>query len=174
MFWLGLILPLCYIPAVTDLDILTGWIVLSLALPFLLLKPLRFGIAHYLGFAFLGYAFLSLAWAPVMAQGVWDLWLITILAFCFCLGASRDDVPRLFKGLALGLGVNTCVAISQHYGWSPVLHNNSTVPAGLFFNPDMLGESACLVSVALISIREYRWLTLTVPSIFLSNGRVAL
>src|SRR5277367_1691516 len=113
MFWLGLILPLCYIPGVTDLDILSGWIVLSLALPFLLLRPMRLGIAHYLGLAFLGYAFLSLAWTPVLAQGIRDLWLISILAACFCVGASRDDVPQLFKGLALGLGVNSLVAICQ-------------------------------------------------------------
>lgn len=174
MFWLGLVLPLSYIPAVTDLDILSGWIVLSLALPFFFLRPLQLGIAHYLGLAFLGYAFLSLLWAPVWQQGVWDIWQLAILAGCFCLGSSRDDLTPLYKGLAIGIGINTALAICQKLGWQPVYHNNSSYPAGLFFNPDMLGESAALVSVALVSTRAYRLLGLTVPAVFLSGGRTAI
>ena len=173
MFLLGLILPLCYIPGVSDLDILSGWIVLSLMLPFFFLRPIRLGVAHYLGLAFLGYATLSLLWAPVWQQGIWDLWQLAILAACFCLG-DRDDLPKLYKGLAIGIGINTILAICQKLGWQPVHHNNSDYPAGLFFNPDMLGESAALVSIALYSIRNYGLLVMTLPAVFLSGGRAAI
>lgn len=173
MFLLGLILPLCYIPGISDLDILSGWIVLSLALPWFFLRPLRLGVAHYLGLMFLGYATLSLLWAPVWQQGIWDLWQLALLAACFCLG-DRDDLPRLYKGLAIGIGINTLLAIGQHFGWQPVHHNNSDYPAGFFFNPDMLGESAALVSIALYSVRSYWPIALTLPAIFLSGGRAAI
>ena len=174
MFLLGLILPLSYVPAVTDLDILSGWIVLSLVLPWFFFHPLRLGVAHYLGLAFLGYAALSLLWAPVFAQGVWDLWQLALLAACFCLGGSRDNLRPLYLGLAGGIAVNTALAIGQHFGWQPVYHNNSDYPAGLFFNPDMLGESAALVSIALYSIGSFWPITLTLPAVFLSGGRAAM
>ena len=174
MFWLGLILPLCYIPGVSDLDILSGWIVLSLTLPWFFLRPLRLGVAHYLGLAFLGYATLSLLWAPVWQQGIWDLWQLAILAACFCLGSSRDNQRPLYLGLALGLSVNTALAVGQQFGWQPVHHNSSDIPAGFFFNNDMLGESAALVSIALYSIRLYWPIILTLPSVFLSGGRAAI
>lgn len=174
MFWLGLVLPISYVPGVTDLDILSGWIVLSLALPFFFLHPIRLGIAHYLGLAFLGYAILSFLWAPVWQQGVWDLWLLGLLAGCFCLGSEYEDLRPLWKGLALGMGVNLVVALIQVAGYHPVYANQAHYPPGLFYNPDMLGESAALITAVLIATRLYPYLILTIPCIFLSGSRNAL
>ena len=92
MFLLGLLLPIAYVPGYTGTDILTGWIVLSITLPFLLLSPVKMGLGHWLGLIFLSYATLGLTWAYVPTQAVWDLWL-----FCFADSIKRHCVNLLAK-----------------------------------------------------------------------------
>ena len=145
---------------------------IALVLPSPTFPSWRSPLASWFGFLGLRHR-LSLLWAPVWQQGIWDLWQLAILAACFCLG-DLDDLPKLYKGLAIGIGINTLLAIGQHFGWQPVHHNNSDYPAGFFFNPDMLGESAALVSIALYSIRSYWPIALTLPAVFLSGGRAAI
>lgn len=172
MFWLGLSMPIAYIPNFTGRDILSGWIVLSLALPWFFLRPIRLGIGHYLGLAFLAYAALSMCWTEIKPQGVWDLWIYLCLAGCFCLGASRD--PRsLYLGCAVGVGVSTLLAIPQALGWQGIYQISSGLPAGLFVNRDMFGEAAALVSIALICTRQYWPLVLTLPPILFTGCRSA-
>lgn len=172
MFWLGLLIPVAYIPNFTGRDILTGWIVLSLALPFFFLQRIKLGIGHYLGLAFLAYATLSLSWTEIKPQGIWDLWLYLCLAGCFCLGASRD--PRsLYLGCAIGVGVSTLLAIPQAFGWQGIFQLSQGLPAGLFVNRDMFGETAALVSIALICTRQYWPLVLTLPPILFTGCRSA-
>jgi hypothetical protein len=168
MFLLGLALPLVFIPAVTGYAILSGWVLLSLTLGWFLLKPIQLTAAHWLGLAFLGYATLSMAWTPIWAQGIWALWLLYLLAFAFCLTPTRG----LWLGLALGVGVSTLLACAQLLGWSGIFQ--AVPPAGLFVNRDLLGETAALVSVALIANGLYWPLALTLPAIPISNSRTAL
>lgn len=172
MFWLGLLIPLAYIPNFTGRDILTGWEVLSLALPFFFIRQLRLGIGHYLGLAFLAYATLALVWTEIPVQGVWDLWLLFILAGCFLLGASHDSRP-LYLGVALSVGVSTIVAIPQSLGWTGLFQLSPGLPAGLFVNRDMFGESAALASIALIATRQYWPLILTLPPVVFTGCRSA-
>lgn len=172
MFWLGLSVPLAYIPNITGRDILTGWIVLSIVLPFFFLQRIKLGVGHYLGLAFLAYATLAILWAPIFPQAIWDLWLLYILSACFLLGASHD--PRqLYLGCAIGVGVSTLMAIPQALGWNGIFQLSQGLPAGLFVNRDMFGESAALVSVALICTRQYWPLVLTLPPIVFTGCRSA-
>lgn len=172
MFWLGLIIPISYVPLWTGHDILTGWSVLSIVLPWLFLRRVQLGIGHWLGIAFLAYATFSLLWTENHAQAVWDLWLLYLLAGCFLLGASRDPRP-LYLGCALGIGISDLVAVPQAFGWQGVFALSSAHPTGLFINPDMFGEAAALATVALIVTNQWWPLIFTVPPILFTGCRSA-
>jgi hypothetical protein len=95
-----------------------------------------------------------------------------ILAGCFMLGASHD--PRsLYLGAAIGVGVSTLLAIPQAFGWTAIFALSRAHPTGLFVNPDMFGESAALVSVALIATRQWWPLILTLPPVVFTGCRSA-
>jgi hypothetical protein len=138
-----------------------------------LLRRIQLGIGHYLGLAFLVYATLSMFWTENKVQGVWDLWILYILAGCFLLGATRDLKP-LILGAAIGLGINDLVAIPQAFGWSGIFQTSISLPAGLFVNRDIFGEAAVLVSIGLLTQRLYWPLLLTVPPIAFTGSRTAL
>ena len=175
LFALGVILPLAYIPLYTGQYILTGWIVLSCVLPFFFLKPIQMGAAHWLGIAFLAYAYASICWVEVPIQSVWGLWELCMLAGCFLLGTSRDT-KWLWPGMACGLAVNTLIAINQYFvhDLSLVFRVNPYALTGLFVNPDMFGETACLVTIALMATRQYPWILLSAPGILMSGSRASL
>lgn len=179
MFWFGLLVPIAYIPQWTGMLIITGWSVLSLVLPFFLTQRIQMRLPHLLGVAFLAYATLALVWAPVWQQGIWDLWLLFILAGCWLLGATRD-CSKLYLGIACGIGVSTALAIPQSFGWGGIFEEGwgpnglHYIPAGLFVNHDMFGEAAALATVALIVSRQWWPLILTVPPIWMTECRAAL
>lgn len=131
------------------------------------------GWAHWLGLAFLTYATASLLWTPIFVQGVWDLWLLWILGFSFCIGAIYQ-LDRLYLGIAWGMGANLALAIVQWLGWHPILQVNSATPSGLLINPNVLGETAALVTVGLGITRQYWPMVLTLPCVWLSDSRSAL
>ena len=55
MFFLGLLVPIAYVPNWTGQMILTGWVVLSCVLPFVLLRHTKMTLGHWLGVIFLCY-----------------------------------------------------------------------------------------------------------------------
>ena len=130
------------------------------------------GPGHWLGLAFLAYACLAEAWAPIAVQGVWDLWMMACCAGLFMLGATYD-LRRLYIGLAWGIGINTVVGFAQRWGFDTIQHDPGTF-AGLFFNPDMLGESATLITIALLATGLWRLLPLTVLPIYMTGTRTSL
>lgn len=165
MFWLGLFVPVVYVPNITGWYIIDGWIVLSIFLPFFFLRRVEMGTGHWLGLVFLTYAFLSLFWVENRIQAVWDLWLLTLLAGCFMLGAQYD-LRKLWLGSAFGIGVSTVVGILQLFGWHDlVFMTNPNHPTGLFVNPDMFVEAALLCSIGLITTKQYWPLIFTAPPV---------
>lgn len=180
MFWLGLILPVSYIPLLTGKFSLTGWLILSIVLPWFFTQPLRLNVVHYLGLAFLGYATLSALWAPILQQAIYDLWITYMLAGLFLLGLTRD-CRDLILGLACGVSVSTFFAIPQFFGWGGIYQTGwgpdaawGSHMAGLFVNKDMFGEAAALVSIALLCERIYWPIPLTVPPILFTECRTAM
>lgn len=172
MILFGFILAVCFVPGWTGFSVLTGWIVLSLALPFLLWGRAKLGAAHWLGLAFIAYAAASLFWTLIPAQGIGDLWMLALLGGCFVLGSVLNDPRSLWLGLSLGFGVSTAIAIAQWFGWDGVYR--SQLPAGLFVSSGIYGEIGALLTVALISVRLYWPLVFTVPALALSGSRIAL
>src|SRR5262250_2987174 len=99
MYVLGFLLSMCYIPGWTGAAVITGWPLLSLLLPlFFVQQKVEMGLGHWLGLIFLTYAITALAWAPVWQQGVWDVWLLSILAGSFALGQG-GDLYKLWIGM---------------------------------------------------------------------------
>lgn len=169
----GFLLATCFIPAWTGAAIPTGWVLLSCTLPFLLWRRVELSYEHAIGLLFLAYAFLSLTWAPVYVQGVFDLWGLSILGAAFAFGWACSSANRLYVGLAVGVGLSTGFAIAQLYwDWTGLFQFYR--PAGLFVNPGVYGEICALVLIALIASRCY-WLTIAVaPGIYLSSSRTAV
>ena len=146
----GFLLASAYIPGVTGTAVHTGWLFLSATLPWIL----RDRLLYLLRMPFLWFAILGLAWTPIFAQGIYDLWRLCCLAAGFALGATRTNTSGLLKGLAVGVGFTTLI-------WA-------------YVNPNILGEIAALVTVGLVAYELWWWLPLTLPGLALSNSRSAL
>jgi len=169
----GFVLAICFIPGWTGFAIPTGWVLLSCTLPLLMWRKVEVGLEHVLGLAFLAYAVLSLLWTPIPQQGVWDLWNLAILGGCFMFGSTKVDATGLYVGLACGVGVSTLLAFFQEYaGWQGLYQ--FWHPAGLFVNPGVLGDTAAIVTVAVLASRLWWPALLTAPAIYLSSSRTAV
>lgn len=169
----GFLLATCAIPGWNSFAIQTGWVLLSISLPFMLVRRLDLGPAHWLGLAFLLYAVISVSWTYIPEQGIWALWLLSIAAGGFVLGSSDLDFTKLYIGLALGIGVSTNIAIFQLFGFH-ALPQYAGGLSGLFVNSGVFGEVAALVTIVLVASNIFWPTILTIPAIFLSNSRTAL
>lgn len=165
---LGFILTICYIPGVTGYALPTGWLLLSATLPFILRRRLLTAINP-----FLVYAVAGLTWTWVWQQGVYDIWKLAILSGVFALGHTVANAKPLYAGMALGLGVSSVVAMFQLLGYHPftTIYEN---PSGLFFNPNVYGEIAVLITVACWASELWVWAALSLPAVFMSQSRTAL
>lgn len=158
MFWLGLLLAVCYVPGYTGASIPTQWAVLSILLPLGLWRKGPLTSGHKLLFGFVAYALLSLLWVTDYHPAVRGLWTLFIWCLCFHLGTLLDDLSKLWKGLAIGISVSTCVALAQALDYAPVQTFDLNRPSGLFFNSSLFGVTCGLVLVALVCHRLW-WLT---------------
>ena len=89
---------------------------------------------------------LSLLASPYPTAGVQDLLFIVFLCLSFLLGAEQDSLDAVMGGICAGLAASTAMVIGQYLGLLALPHD-STLPAGLFFNSELLGEFAALVFV---------------------------
>lgn len=157
-FALGLLLPVIYIPSVTGAVIPSGWVFLSIALPFFLWNRADWTIGHTLGLAFITFACASLAWSQSKLSGIETIWHWGVLAMAFCVGTRQESLRQFWMGLGIGMWINALVALAQIAG-IPTIPHVAVWPsaAGLFFNPNMLSEAAAIILVGLLVERLY-WL----------------
>lgn len=172
MFWLGLIVSLCYVPGVTGAYITTQWPVLSVLLPFMLWRRGPFTWMHGLGLAFLVYATGHLVSVPIFEDAIWGLWLLCIMGLSFWLGSTSGDLRSLYRGLAIGAAVSSLVGVLQYFGY-PTVPRVSENPAGLYVNSVVQGMVLALLVVALVSERMWLWVPLLLPGLVLSGSRGA-
>ena len=167
MFWLGLILPVCFVPGYTGATIPTQWVLLSAILPAATLwrAAPRLPLQTFLGLVFLGWTMLTLLWAPNYRTSVLGLWYVAIWALSYRLGTQTESLVPLWKGLALGLTLSTVVAIGQALGFNYV-ETNSNEWAGLLFNSTVAGLACAIVLIALCANRL--WLYIPGPAIGLA------
>lgn len=143
------LLAIAFVPGIRDAAEGPRWWVAGIGLPLLLYgqRP-QLTAPAVAGLVFLAYATASLAWTPVWQDGVYRWWHWVVMAQAFALGSAIKDMRPVYRGLALGVGVNALLAASQALGWSPVDQVPTATPAGLFENRNIMGELAAVAVVA--------------------------
>ncbi len=174
MFWLGLLLPICFVPGNTGASIPTQWALLSLVLPLSLPHAGWVTWWHRLGIFFLAYATLSALWSINLYSWVWGLWLAAIWACAFWYGSTKVYLAPLWKGLALGLTASSGVALAQALDYTPVVTFDPNLHAGLLYNTTVQGTVIALVLIALASHRLWWYTPPLLLGLILSESRGAL
>lgn len=167
MFFLGLVLPICYVAGYTGAAIPTQLAALSV----LLLPNLWKGEAtpiHWLGLLFLAFASLSMIWTLDYGLG---LWVAFIWGLSLWYGTTEPDLTELWQGLAIGMAINSAIAVIQALGYHPVAISTGT--PGLLFNTVLLGATSALVIVALVCNRLWWYIPGVMPALWLSHSRSA-
>lgn len=170
MFWLGLLLTVCFIPGYVGASIPTQWAVLSIILPLGLWKVAPYNPLHKLLFGFIAYAAISGIWSIQWQSWVWGLWVATLWVLAFHWGTLTTDLRPLWKGVACGLGVSTVIAITQALGYTPVQAADDQY-AGLFFNSSLFGVLCGLTLVALVCERLWWYTPPLALGLILSGSR---
>lgn len=170
MFWLGVIVSLCYVPGVTGAYIATQWPVLAVLLPFGLLRKGPFTAFHLLGILFVAYVAAQMLWSPNLYGGVYGLWLVIIAALSMWFGTTMASTRELYAGLAVGAAVSSLVAVFQYFGVA-VVPTTSAAPAGLYVNSVQQGTTLALIIVALVTERMWLWALPLTPGILLAQSR---
>ncbi len=173
MFWLGLIVAVCFVPGYTGAIIPTQWAVFSILLPLGLWRSGVLGPIGLLGPVVFAFAALSITWAPNPWDAGFGLWLMCLWALAMWFGTTVNDFRPLWRGLAVGLTVSSVVAIFQRCGFSPVLSVGDTGASGLLYNSVVLGASCALVLIALWTQRLWWYMPGLLPGLMLANSRGA-
>jgi len=171
--WLSLLISVAFVPGWTGAAIPTGWAAMSFLLPWVMLKDVTMTSFHYLGLTFLAYAALSLAWTSVPLDGIGELWHWSLIALAFMWASRQERLTPFWKGLAIGCGISSVVAIGQWIGVDTILTLDWNKPAGLFYNNAIAGSTAAITVVGLMSVGLWRWVPLTFPLLLLSHSRGA-
>lgn len=170
LFLLGFGVITIYIPGVIGASISTGWLFLIIVTPILLLYcDLKLG----LGFLFLCYATISLAWSKTLNIAYFQLLQIIALGCVFVIGQNVKSLEAIFKGLALGLGVSAIAAIAQKLGYFGVYTLNNQI-AGLFINPNIYSEISAILLISLLVLKLWWLIPLTLPGLVLAPSRTAI
>lgn len=169
---LGLATSLAYIPGITGNALPTGWAILSLTLSLTLWIKADMTPFHTAGAAFLAYVAWSITWTPEPWDGLYTLWHFIILALAFRLGNTDLDLRPLWKGLAIGVGISSCVAALQYLGYTIV--PTATPYAGIYYNGVASGAISAVAIVALLTIDQWYWVAILIPGLLLSGSRGAI
>lgn len=169
--WLGLAISLAFIPGYTGASIPTSWAVLSCALPLILWKPVSSTAVHWALGGFFLYALASTTWAINRYDAIYGLWLLAIVGGCFIYGAELPSLRQTMRGLAIGFGLSSALAVSQWLGHAPVLVN--TGYPGLAFNAMLHGEILALIILGLVIERDWYFIPALLPGLLLSQSRGA-
>lgn len=170
LFLLGLVVITAYVPGFTGAAIPTGWLALCLLIPVLILNiEFKFGY----GFAFVCYAGLSLLWSNSLNIGLFAYTQILVLACVFLIGYNLKDIRPIFKGLGVGLGICSIVAIAQYFGFRGIFTLNDMV-ASLFINPNIYSELSALLLISFVVFKLWWFIPTALPGLILVHSRTAL
>lgn len=176
---LGFAVTAAYFPGLLSPAYTPRWAILLIGLPLAAaLDPrtipltLRWIVAWVLAMATV-----ATAWAsPDPLSGWLELFYIAILCLAALAGAGLSSMTDVMRGIGVGLAVSSLLAVSQYVGlWSPVPQSSS--PAGLFYNSEVLAELAALVLVWSITTTANRaWIIglFALVPLVLCGSRVAV
>lgn len=177
MLWLSLLMPVAYIPGVTGAGLQTGWAVMSAGLPIVTWREgakLSSPIPILLALIFGLYVLTSLAWVDNVDTALSTVWFYALMAGAFYAGTQSPDLVVVARGLALGFGISSLLAIVQAFGFSWIIEYVPCRPSGLLYNPLILGEGCALTILLCLSYRLWWLAGLLVPGLLLSQSRAAL
>lgn len=171
---LSFIFTVLFLPGIASAATTPRWAFLSVVvfLCLLFIKTTRITLSHILVVLFVLYCGMSLAWTPVIPDGVQALWKGIVLAGLFWLAAEVKSIRPVLIGAALGLTINSGVVIAQTLGWHRLPEIVS--PGGLFMNKNMGAEIAVMVLVGVVAERLWWTIPGLLPSVFLPDARGAL
>lgn len=143
------------------------WIVLSIAIPALLLvakeAPRPAGL--WLLYVFAAWAGLSLAWSPSVLDGLEIYWHFLLLVALAVLAAThRFDLKWVYLGSGLALAINSLLVIAQVGHWIDL--PGTSAHSGLFFNRVFAAEAAAMVIVGTLWAQR-QWIFAFVPTMSL-------
>jgi hypothetical protein len=169
MFYLGLIVSICYLPGWSGASVPTQWAVLSMVLPFLA-RGGPWTPLHLLGLGFLGWAGALCFRGPVIYDEVYGYWILWIGALTLCLGSRLESLGPIIRGLGVGAAVSSAVGILNWFGWHP-FPSFGPMPSGIYFNSIAQGEILALISVGLVIERQWLLALALLPGLALSESR---
>lgn len=173
-FLLGFVLINAYVPGIIGASIPTGWLFLLIAIPYFLIKDIRITEVHILGFLFLIYCTISLAWTPNL-NIAWLHFLKAIILGCiFCLGSSLTNLRWIMIGLAVGLLPSDIIGIIQHFYNNPIVFALPGMTSGLFVNQNIFCEISASILLCLIIYKLWWYIPFTFVGIFLIHSRGAI
>lgn len=174
----GFALLVAYWPGIAGAATTSRWDVAALlAIALWFVPRIRLTLSHGLGLALIAWLMLSLSWNDGGQDGLYDgidaASQLVIASVAFAIGSLLMDMKPLLFGCALGIGVNSVVAIAQYFGQQIGIETYGATYPGLFFNPDRLAAAAALVAIGSVALRRWYWLPLSLPSLFLVPSRAA-
>lgn len=163
-----------YWPGIPGSALSPRWALLSIIVPLTLLLVRRGASlnapAAWVGTSLLAYAALSLFWTTSLPDGLNAFWHLSLLAGLGVIGARLASLDRIFLGAALGMGVTSGIIVLEVFGIDLVRQLTQVRP-GLFFNPNIVTESATLVFIACFASRQYWASLLPLPALLLTHSR---
>lgn len=171
------LLTVAFWPGIPGMALTPRWALISVLVPVGLLA-IRSGhriskYAAWVGSSLLAWAALSLLWTPSPWGGLFALMVLSWLAGAAVIGARIPDLRPIYLGMALGIGVSSLLIILEVLGVD-VLQVKTQARVGLFFNPNIVTESAVLVMVACLATRQWGASLLCLPAVVLTHSRGAL
>lgn len=148
------------------------WCLLAITTPaILMVRRVAFPVSvAWVGGLLLTYAALSLLWTSAPWDGANALYQLTILAGVACIGSGCRCLNRVFLGAALGIAVSSVINLLFFFGFD-VLTIYYQEYGALFFNPNVLSETAVLVFIACVASKQYWASLLTLPAIAFTHSR---
>jgi len=150
------------------------WALLALGIPLVSrLDPRAVGIPLFCSsIALLGYAGLTLVWSSDPLGGANQLFHLVILALAVLAAAQLASIDVVMTWIAAGLAVSAALVVPQMLGWGAI--PQFSVPAGLFFNRDVLAETAAPVFLWAAARRDWFLAPVLSVPLLLCQSRVAL
>lgn len=175
MAFLGFAVSAAYWPGLLSGVFVPRWAAIAVGVPLLASLDPRALPEHlrYILLFLIAVAAMSVFLSPDPLAGWLEFFFIVMLSAAFVMGAGLDNLDDIMLGLAIGLVPSSILCATQYYGWwSPV--PQSTAPAGLFFNSEVLAEFAALIAVWALLCRRWAFVLVAAVPLALCGSRVAL
>ncbi len=171
---LGFGVAITFWPGLMSAAVVPRWCLIALGLPLVSwLDPRCLGpVTLALLIAYVGYAGVSLLWAPDPMAGSNDLFRVLIFAGCVLAGANVEDPTMFMRAMGWGVTLSSVLIVMQSAGWSGIAQ--ATPPAGLFYNRDFAAELAAVFFVWAVFSRDIPLAVMLAIPLAVCGSRIAL